>query len=176
MPKIARPTPQAISDLAGTWTLDPRRTTIQFQTKAMWMLTVNGTLDATESRGTVDGDGRVTGRLVIDANSINTKNKRRDEHLRGADFFDVQRYPSMIFAATQARLSPQGQITVKGDLSIGGVSRPIAFQAALGTQSDGAVTLHAETEIDRSEWGLNWTKMGAGLHNRVTIKATFLRA
>ena len=52
MPEIARATPQAISDLTGTWTLDPRRTMIQFQTKAMWVLNVNGTLRATEGSGT----------------------------------------------------------------------------------------------------------------------------
>jgi polyisoprenoid-binding protein YceI len=48
MPEIARATPAAISDLTGTWALDPRRTTIQFQTKAMWVLNVNDTLRATE--------------------------------------------------------------------------------------------------------------------------------
>ena len=77
MPEIARATPAAISDLTGTWALDPRRTTIQFQTKAMWVLNVNGTLRATEGSGAVDGNGQVTGRLVVDANSIGTKNKRR---------------------------------------------------------------------------------------------------
>jgi polyisoprenoid-binding protein YceI len=77
MPEIARATPAAISDLTGTWALDPRRTTIQFQTKAMWVLNVNGTLRATEGSGAVDGNGQVTGRLVVDANSIDTKNKRR---------------------------------------------------------------------------------------------------
>jgi polyisoprenoid-binding protein YceI len=77
MPEIARATPAAISDLTGTWALDPRRTTIQFQTKAMWVLNVNGTLRGTEGSGAVDGNGQVTGRLVVDANSIDTKNKRR---------------------------------------------------------------------------------------------------
>jgi polyisoprenoid-binding protein YceI len=56
MPEIARAMPQAISDLAGTWTLDPRRTMIQFQTKAMRVLNVKGTLRATEGGGAVDGN------------------------------------------------------------------------------------------------------------------------
>ena len=64
MPEIARATPAAISDLTGTWALDLRRTTIQFQTKAMWVLNVNGTLRATEGSGAVDGNGQVTGRLA----------------------------------------------------------------------------------------------------------------
>ena len=75
MPEIARATPGAISDLTGTWALDPRRTTIQFQTKAMWVLNVNGTLRATEGSGAVDGNGQVTGRLVVDANSSARRTK-----------------------------------------------------------------------------------------------------
>lgn len=163
-----------LSDLTGAWTLDPSRTTVQFQTKAMWILNVNGTLHATEGSGTVHGDGRVTGHLVIDANSIDTKNKKRDEHLRSADFFDVQEYPSVVFDVTEVHLGGPGKGTVEGNLAIRGVSRPIAFDTALRTEHDGAGTLDAHTEIDRSEWGLSWAKMGAGLHNRVAINATFV--
>jgi polyisoprenoid-binding protein YceI len=175
MPEMASATPQAISDLTGSWSLDPHRTTIQFTTKALWITTVDGTLRATDGTGTVDADGRVTGRIVIDASSIDTKNKKRDEHLRNADFFDVQKYPSMVFDVNDVHLGAPGQSTLKGTLSLHGISRPIEFQAALLTESDEAVTLDVHTNIDRSEWGLGWTKMGAGRHNLITIKATFVR-
>ncbi len=175
MPENANASPQAVSDLTGSWNLDPQRTTIQFTTKALWITTVNGTLRATEGTGTVAADGSVNGRIVVDANSIDTKNKKRDEHLRNADFFDVKKYPSMVFDMTDVYLGAPGQSTLKGTLSIHGMSRPIEFQAALRTESDEAVTLDVHTNIDRSEWGLGWTKMGAGLHNSVTIKATFVR-
>src|SRR5262249_23655731 len=69
--------PRDMSDLTGTWALDPRRTTVEFQTKHTWALNVSGTLRATEGSGIVD-DGQVTGRLVVDAGSIDTKNKVRD--------------------------------------------------------------------------------------------------
>ncbi len=141
----------------------------------MWILTVNGMLRATEGTGTVDADGQVTGRLVVDANSIDTKNKRRDEHLRTADFFDIQNFPNMVFDVTDVRLGASGASAVTGTLSIHGVRRPVEFEAAIRVEDDGAVTLDAHTEIDRSEWGLEWAKMGAGLHNRITIKATFVR-
>jgi len=175
MPEVTRGTPQAISDLTGSWTLDPRRTTIAFQTKAMWILTVDGTLRATEGDATVDGDARVAGRLVIDTKSIDTKNKRRDKHLRGADFFEVAKHPNIVFDVTGARLGAPGQSAVLGNLSILGICRPIDFQAALRVEPDGAVTLVAQTQIDRSEWGMSWTKMGAGLSNHVTVSATFVR-
>jgi polyisoprenoid-binding protein YceI len=175
MPEVARSTPQVMTDLTGTWTLDPSRTKITFATKAVWILTVRGTMRATEGSGTVDPDGHVTARLVVDASSIDTKNKKRDEHLRTADFFETEKYPSIVFDVTDVALGAPGQSRVKGTLSIHGVSRPLEFDAALRTENDGAVTLDAQTEIDRSEWGLTWTKMGAGLHNRVTLIATFVR-
>jgi polyisoprenoid-binding protein YceI len=84
MTEIARAEPQALSDMTGAWTLDPRRTTIQFQTKSMWVLKVNGTLRATEGDGAVDDNGQVTGRIVVDTKSIATKSKTRDAHLRGS--------------------------------------------------------------------------------------------
>jgi polyisoprenoid-binding protein YceI len=175
MPESTGATPQAISDLSGNWTLDPSRTTMQFQTKAMWVLPVNGTFRVSEGSGTVDSEGRVSGRLVVDASSIDTKNKKRDQHLRTADFFETEKYPNMIFEVSDVRLGTSGETTVAGSLSIHGTSRPVEFQAGLRADSDGAFTLDAQTEIDRSEWGLTWAKMGAGLHNRVTIKATFVR-
>lgn len=79
MPEDAHTMPQVISDLTGTWTLDPRRTTIQFQTKTMWILSVKSTLRVTEGSGIVDGNGHVTGRLVLEPRSIDTKNKKRDD-------------------------------------------------------------------------------------------------
>jgi len=175
MPQNASTAPQALSELTGTWNLDPQRTTIRFTTKALWITTVNGALRATEGSGTVDAEGSVSGRIVIDATSIDTKNKRRDEHLRNADFFDVSKYPSMTFDLAEGHLGGPGRSTLKGTLSLHGVTRPIEVQAALQTEGDGALTLDVHTDIDRSEWGLGWTKWGAGLHNAVAIKATFIR-
>lgn len=176
MPEMASATPRAISDLRGTWSLDPQRTTIHFTTKALWITTVNGTLRATDGSGIVDADGRVTGRIAIDAGSIDTKNKKRDEHLRNADFFDVPKYPSIIFDVTDVHIGAPGQGTVQGTLSLHGVSRAIEFPAALRTESDDALTVDVRAQIDRRQWGLGWTKMGASLHNSITIEATFVRS
>jgi polyisoprenoid-binding protein YceI len=167
--------PGALADLTGAWALDPSRTTIRFQTKAMWVLKANGTLRASEGYGAVDDNGEVTGRMVIDTTSIDTKNKRRDAHLRNADFFDVQKYPTMVFDVTGARLDARGQCTVKGALTIRGVTRPVEFPAALRMEGDGSVTIDARIEIDRSKWGMAWAMMGAGLDNQVTVEATFVR-
>jgi polyisoprenoid-binding protein YceI len=65
----------------------------------------------------------------------------------------------------------QGRCTIGGDLTLRGVTRPVEFRSG----GDRAVTLVARTRIDRSKWGMGWAKRGAGLDNRVTVEATFVR-
>jgi polyisoprenoid-binding protein YceI len=175
MTDITHPTPSIEPDLTGTWAVDPHRTTIRFRTKALWVVTVNGTMRVTEGHGTVDTSGHVSGRLIVDANSIDTKNKRRDAHLRDADFLESQKHPTITFDVDHVPLGVGGSSTIEGSLSIHGVTRRIELQAAFQAQRDGFVTVEAHTDIDRSDWGLGWAKMGAQLHNQVTIEATFVR-
>lgn len=173
--ETAAEAPRAIPDLAGSWTLDPARSTVRFRTKALWVMTVNGAFRVTEGSGTVDASGRVAGRLTIDAGSIDTKNKRRDEHLRHGDFLDVDTFPQIVFDLTAAELSSPGTGTIEGELTIRDVRRPLRLQATMRTEGERVLVLDARAEIDRSDWSIPWAKMGAGLENSVTIRATFLR-
>jgi polyisoprenoid-binding protein YceI len=172
------PPDEVVSDLStytGTWTLDPARTTIEFHTKAVWVLPVTGTARALEGSGTVAPDGTLTGSLVVDAASIDTKNTKRDAHLRTADFFDVANHPALTFAVTSGRVTAPGEVELRGDLIIHGQSRPFTVPGRLAsTGTDATVT--TEVHIDRSEFGLHWTKLGAGLHNRVVVSAHFDKA
>jgi polyisoprenoid-binding protein YceI len=164
-----------LSQFAGSWTLDPDRTSIVFHTKAMWILNVQGTARALEGGGSVGTDGGLSGTLVIDAASVDTKNKKRDEHLRTADFFEVQKYPTIAFTVTGGRLDPSGKVELTGSLDLHGQTQPLTLLAEVSAAGDSA-TLSTEVDIDRSAWGLSWTKMGAGLKNRVVISAHFDRA
>ena len=164
-----------VSHFSGAWTLDPAQTSIAFQTKAMWFLTVKGTFDAAEGAGTVGADGSLTGTLVVNTASINTNNKKRDTHLRSADFFEVDKYPQMTFEATGARPTGAGKVEVTGTLTIHGESRPLTVEADVQATADTA-KVEGAFEIDRSAWGLTWAKMGAGLGNHVTVSAHFVRA
>jgi polyisoprenoid-binding protein YceI len=96
-------------DFVGKWMLDPDRTSIVFHTKAMWVFPAKGTARAIEGVGTMGTDGGLSGSLVVDAASIDTKNRKRDAHLRTADFFEVETFPTINFEATsgdwQARAS-----------------------------------------------------------------------
>jgi polyisoprenoid-binding protein YceI len=168
---------QNVSDLttyAGTWILDPARTSVEFHTKAMWVVKVKGTVKAIEGRADIGSDGTLSGTLVLDATSFDTHNKKRDAHLQTEDFFEVVKYPTIVFAATSARPVPSGQVELTGSLTIHGQSRPLTVLASVNV-TGGQGTVDTEVDIDRSDWGMSWSKMGAGLANHLVIKAHFVK-
>jgi polyisoprenoid-binding protein YceI len=166
-----------LASVAGAWQLDPEGTTIEFHTKAMWGLAkVTGTFGAVRGSGVVGDDGAVSGELVVDAASVDTKNKRRDTHLRTDDFFDVGKYPTFSFTASEAVPSSDGTVRVKGALTIKDQSHPVELVATSTKPSPDRVTVRAEATIDRSQWGMTWAKMGARLVNRVVVVAHFVRS
>jgi polyisoprenoid-binding protein YceI len=179
---IATPagTPAAAAPLAtaaGAWRLDPASTTVEFHTKAMWGLAkVKGTFSAVSGSGVAGDQVAVSGELVVDATSIDTKNKRRDKHLRGADFFEVSKYPTFTFTASEVTISDDGTLNVKGALRIKDQSQTIDFVAVPTQTSPDRVSLRAEATIDRSRWGMTWKMGGAWLVNRVVVSAQFIRS
>lgn len=166
--------PADLSSSAGNWKLDPARTSVEFHTKAMWVFNVKGTFKAVEGGATVSDDGAVNGSLVFDAASVNTGNAKRDTHLRTADFFEVEKHPTIVFSATGARPTSGGQVEVTGTLTIHGEIRPVTLVGALAAGATEA-EISVETDIDRSGWGLTWSKMGVGLANHVVLKAHFVK-
>ena len=87
----------------GTWALNPERTSVTFRTKAMWVLPVKGTAKALAGDAEITPGGAVTGTLVIDAASFDTKNTKRDDHLRSEHLLEVAKYPTIVFKATGGR-------------------------------------------------------------------------
>jgi polyisoprenoid-binding protein YceI len=169
---------QTAADLArftGAWTLDPARTSVVFHTKAMWVLRVKGTLTAAEGHGIVGEDGGVSGAVVLDAASLETGNKKRDQHLSTDDFFEVEKYPTITFVASGARPSGDGKVEVTGTLTIRDQTRPLTVVADVDA-GDASATVAAELDLDRSEWGVSWAKMGAGVANHVVVSAHFVKA
>ena len=161
-----------LGDFVGKWVLDPAGTSIVFHTKAFWVVPVKGTAKAIEGAGTVGADGSISGTLVVDAASIDTKLKRRDAHLRTADFFEVEKFPAITFEATGGRLTGPGTLDLDGTLTVHGETKPLAVSATLSIEADVA-TVAAEVEVDRSQWGLTLRPFGAGLHNRVVVSARY---
>jgi polyisoprenoid-binding protein YceI len=162
---------------AGSWHLDPDSTTIEFHTNAVFGIAkVKGTFRAVSGSVVVGDQGTVSGELVVDANSIDTRNKRRDKHLRSVEFFDVRAYPTFSFTASEVTPAADGTLTMTGALRIRDRSHPIDVVATSTSLSPDRVTVTAESTIDRSKWGMTWARMGAALVNRVVVVAQFVRS
>jgi polyisoprenoid-binding protein YceI len=162
--------------LAGEWVLDPRESSIRLKTRSMWGLApVKGVFRGVSGNGTVSPDGQVSGIVTVATASIDTKNARRDTHLRSADFFDVANNPDITFAADHIQPSGQGA-AVAGALTVRGRTRPLSFDAAASVQGDGGIWLDAEIRINRADFGLSWNPMGmVGVNNTLAIHAVFTR-
>lgn len=99
--------------------------------------------------------------FTIDATSINTRSEDRDNHLKAADFFDTETYPTIIFKSTNITKKSADQYALTGDLTIKDVTKPVTFETEFngkGTNPWGQEVygFEAETTINREEFGLTW--------------------
>lgn len=146
-----------------SWTIDEAHTTIGFSARYMGLSTVRGRFGT--FRGEVDIDPRdltsSRGRIEIDMASVDTGDDTRDEHLRSADFFDVENHPTMVFESKAVTPKGGDVFRVVGDLAIRGVTREVEVDvefAGEGVDPYGNRRLAGSLTgiIQRSEWGLKW--------------------
>jgi polyisoprenoid-binding protein YceI len=162
--------------LAGEWTLDPARSTVSLTNGNMWgLVRVRGVFRQVTGHGTVSPAGQASGVLTVGAASVDTKNARRDAHLRSADFFDSDNYPGITFTLDGIQPSGQG-VTVTGTLSVRGRTRPLTFDGTAAVGGDGEVRLDAAVDINRADFGLTWNRLGlVSMNATITIHAVFTR-
>jgi polyisoprenoid-binding protein YceI len=170
--------PELLRDgkLAGSWTLDVARSEITLKSKSMWgLVAVKGVFREVTGHGTVSAAGDVAGTITVAAASIDTKQKKRDEHLRSADFFDVARTPDITFVAEQVTPSGDG-VNVTGTLTVRDRTHPVSFAARVSVPGEAQVELDGEIQVNRAEFGLTWSKLGmASVHNTITVHAVFTK-
>jgi polyisoprenoid-binding protein YceI len=161
--------------LAGSWTLDTARSEVRLKSRSMWGLApVKGVFREVTGNGTVSAAGDVTGTITVAARSVDTKNKKRDEHLRSADFFDVANHPDITFTVDGIRPG-NGAVRVAGSLTVRGRARPVSFDAKV-SGADGETWLDGEVQVNRADFGLTWNQMGvASMRNTITVHAVFTR-
>jgi polyisoprenoid-binding protein YceI len=164
-----------LTTATGQWKLDPARTTVSFRTKAMWVLPVKGSAQAVSGGATVSPDGGVQGDLVVDLKSLSTGMAKRDKHLQTSDFLDTEKYPTLEFVLTGVRGGTASDLTLLGTLRAHGQEQPVELAATASTDGAEATVTATLDDLDRRQWGVTWTKMGAGVHNRVEVKAVFTR-
>lgn len=148
-----------------TWQVDTAHTHISFVVRHMMITKVRG--EFTKYDVVVDYDAENPARSTVEAtiytDSINTRDERRDGHLRSPDFLDAAQYPAMTFKSTRVEALPNGHGRLIGDLTIRDVTREVALeveyyglaQSPWGTTSAGFCGL---TKIDRKDWGLTWNQ------------------
>ena len=145
---------------AGTWTLDPAASSITVAVKHFWgLITVRGTFTDADGHADVSDDGTVTASLAVDAASINTKNKKRDHHLRSDEFFNVENHPTITFTANDVTVVDETTVRVSGVVTAGGAEQTTTFDATLAADNDRA-TVAAEVVIDHKALGMTWSPLG----------------
>ena len=163
--------------LTGSWTLDPSRSQVRLRSKSMWgLVPVKGVFTDVSGTGTVSPSGAVSGTITVAAGSIDTKNKKRDAHLRSADFFDADNHPGITVSVDGITLSGTGA-QVTGTLAVRDRTRPVSFDAQVSAVDAAAeIWLDAEVPVNRADFGLTWNQMGmASMDNTVTVHAVFTR-
>jgi polyisoprenoid-binding protein YceI len=162
--------------LAGTWVLDPAKSTVRLRSKSVWgLVPVKGTFGTVTGEGTVSPEGNVSGTVTVDAASVDTGTAKRDQHLRSGDFFAVDTYPNIVFAVDEIRTSG-AEATVSGRLTVRDQTRPLSFPVTPAVHGDGEVWLDAEVPVDRTDFGLTWNQLGmSSTHNIIAVHAVFTR-
>jgi polyisoprenoid-binding protein YceI len=145
------------------WALDPAHSSVDFSVRHMMIAKVKGSFNSFNATIEADPSDLTTANIefTIDLASVDTRNEDRDNHLRSADFFDVENNPTMTFTATSIVKTDEGEYDVTGDLTLRGVTRPETFVVTFeGTGKDPwgneKVGFNAEGKIKRSEFGLTW--------------------
>ncbi|MEY2242307.1 YceI family protein [Streptomyces sp. BF23-18] len=162
----------------GLWQLDPARSTVAIAHRTMWgLVTVKGTFGNVTGEGEIKPDGTAHGVVSVDATSLDTKNAKRDEHLRGSDFFDTENHPTLAFAVSGAAVPEDGTAEIAGQLTVRGASSAQAVTAHVTASSGDAISLAMEFTVDREQFGMVWNQLGMirGL-TTVTATLTFARA
>jgi polyisoprenoid-binding protein YceI len=164
-----------------TWNLDPVHSIAEFKVKHMMISNVKGQFTGIKGMLTLD-EANVIDSYVeasIEAASINTRDPQRDAHLKSADFFDVDKFPSLSFKSTRVSRAGDGELAVTGNLTIHGITRNVVFTVegptppAKDPWGNTRLGLSASTKINRKDFGLTWNAAletgGILLGDEVTI-------
>ncbi len=165
---------------ASEWKIDPAHSAAHFAVRHMMVATVRGDFEKMSGVINYDPANPEAGSAVIeiDAASINTRNAKRDDHLRSADFFDTAQFPTMKFESTKVEQAGEGKLKLTGNLTIRGVTREVIFDVegpvppvkARGGLRSGAT---ATAVINRKDYGITWNRVieavGVTVGDKVTI-------
>ncbi|HUY98077.1 MAG TPA: YceI family protein [Verrucomicrobiae bacterium] len=147
-----------------TWQIDKAHTDVSFSVRHMMVSTVRGHFTEVDGSLEFDPDNVTAAKLqvTIPVASLDTREERRDGHLRSADFFDVEHYPTLTYTSRSVQSQGGDRYRVEGDLTIRDQTRPVTLEVTLngvqkspmgGARSAG---FEAKGSLSRRDFGLNW--------------------
>src|SRR5260370_18849221 len=147
-----------------TWNIDPTHSIAEFKVKHMMIANVKGQFSKVSGALFLDESDLANSRVeaVIEAASIETRDDQRDAHLKSADFFDVEKFPTLHFKSKSTSIVRDGELAVEGDMTIHGITRKIRFTVEAPTPptkdpwGNTRVAISASTKINRKHFGLTW--------------------
>ncbi|GAB98824.1 hypothetical protein GONAM_03_00030 [Gordonia namibiensis NBRC 108229] len=144
---------------AGTWKIDTTHSTVGFSVKHLMVSKVRGTFENFSGTITVDENGAPSVQAEIDVTSISTNNAQRDGHIKSADFFDAEKYPTATFVSTGVRQNGD-DYTLEGDFTLKGVTKPVSLDLEFNGTNPGmghgtVAGFDAKTVINRKDFGID---------------------
>lgn len=147
----------------SVWTIDQAHSNVEFAVKHMMFTTVKGRFGGVEGQIELNENDLADSfvNVTIDASTVDTRDEKRNAHLRSADFFDVETHPTLTFKSTKVQAKGDDDFKVTGDLTLHGVTKPVVLeveQTGRGKNPWGqeVIGFEAKTKINRKDFGLNW--------------------
>ena len=158
---VSQPAGTSTADLPeGTWRVDPRASEMRFRSRGVFgLVPVHGSFGAYEGELEVGG-GDVRGELRIQAATLDTKNEKRDEHLRSADFFHVAEHPTVTFSLIELAPSADGTLELTGTLRIRDNELRVQAPVQASRLAPDRLRLDTNLSVDRAAAGVGWSKLG----------------
>lgn len=157
---------------AATWDIDSSHSAATFTVRHLMVSNVRGEVFGV--KGTVEFDGKDLTTIKVDAsvdvNTINTREPKRDGHLKSPDFFDAAKFPTATFKSKRAEKGQDGKVKLVGDLTMRGVTKEVVFDVEVSPVvktpwGKSVVGAAATTKVNRQDYGISWSKTldGGGL-------------
>lgn len=156
----------ALPAFSATWDIDDTHTSAKFKIRHLMVSNVYGQI--TGAKGTLDIDDKdatkMKGSITLDVATVHTANEKRDAHLKGEDFFEVSKYPTITFQIKNVSKAKKGKYQMQGDLTMKGITKPVTLTdveiaPAVKDPWGGTRTgFSGTTTLNRKDWGLTWNK------------------
>jgi polyisoprenoid-binding protein YceI len=158
----------------GVWRVVPEQSTIGFKSKSMWgLVPVKGRFKEFSGDGQIGGGQTVFGRIDVKTASLETGIRKRDDHLRSADFFEVEKYPDTSVVVTNAEVVDGDTVELRAQLTVKDTTKPLPLRATITVLGDDTVRLTTEATINRKDFGVDGNLIGM-ITDKVTVSGEVL--